>query len=91
MSHRSSLSSAADSLVRAIRAGLGIAGILVVFVSVGWAQRLADLTGTVADSSGALIPGVQVDATNTATGVAVTRAAVDCRGTSVATSARRME
>jgi Carboxypeptidase regulatory-like domain/TonB dependent receptor-like, beta-barrel len=44
----------------------------VIFLQTGklWAQaNRASITGTVTDSSGALIPGVEVTATNTATGV----------------------
>jgi hypothetical protein len=51
-------------------AGQLLAGLLlVVMTSTGaWAQATAQLSGTIADPSGALLPGVEVTATNTATG-----------------------
>src|SRR5205807_4271671 len=39
------------------------------FVSSGWAQATAQVSGTVKDQSGAVLPGVEVTATQTATGV----------------------
>ena len=37
--------------------------------AVGWAQSTAQINGTVKDSSGAVLPGVEVIATQTATGL----------------------
>jgi hypothetical protein len=53
------------------RIGILATGLLVLFVSTAWAQRAADVTGVVTDSTGAAVPGVEVDATNTLTGVKV--------------------
>jgi len=39
------------------------------FVSSGWAQATAQVSGTVKDQSGAVLRGVEVTATQTATGV----------------------
>src|SRR5439155_17349940 len=39
------------------------------FVSSAWAQATAQVSGTVKDQSGAVLPGVEVTATQTATGV----------------------
>src|SRR6266536_4198471 len=36
--------------------------------SAGWAQTTAQISGTVKDASGAVLPGVEVTATQTATG-----------------------
>src|SRR5882724_4691443 len=38
--------------------------------AIGWAQSTAQISGTVKDQSGAVLPGVQVTATQTATGLA---------------------
>src|SRR5258705_13724771 len=45
--------------------------LLVVFASVSlWAQATAQISGTVKDQSGAVLPGVEITATQTDTGVA---------------------
>jgi len=44
--------------------------ILVLSCSPAWAQATAQINGTVKDQTGALLPGVQVTATQTATGLA---------------------
>src|SRR5262245_18012738 len=46
-----------------------LAGLLLLAMTstVAWAQETAQLSGTIADPSGALLPGVEVTATNTAT------------------------
>src|SRR2546427_13294464 len=44
--------------------------ILVLSCSSAWAQATAQINGTVKDQTGALLPGVQVAATQTATGLA---------------------
>src|SRR5262245_52622014 len=41
--------------------------ILVMMSTAAWAQETAQLSGTIADPSGALLPGVEITATNTAT------------------------
>src|SRR4051812_21134674 len=47
--------------------------LLVVFASVSlWAQATAQISGTVKDQSGAVLPGVEITATRTDTGVART-------------------
>src|SRR3954467_12990428 len=47
--------------------------LLVVFASVSlWAQATAQISGTVKDQSGAVLPGVEVTATQTDTGIART-------------------
>src|SRR5262247_2560700 len=46
----------------------------VLCSTAGWAQVTAQISGTVKDQSGAVLPGVEVTATNTGTGVS--RAAV---------------
>jgi hypothetical protein len=47
--------------------------LLVVFASVSlWAQATAQISGTVKDQSGAVLPGVEITATQTDTGVART-------------------
>src|SRR5689334_7854202 len=52
---------------------LGTAVLSLLLVSqIGFAQVNAGLGGTVADSSGALIPGVEVTAKNVATGISNT-------------------
>src|SRR5438093_4139731 len=43
--------------------------ILVLCSTVAWAQVTAQISGTVKDQSGAVLPGVEVTATNTGTGV----------------------
>src|ERR1041384_4754855 len=43
--------------------------IRVVFPAPAWAQSTAELNGRVTDSSGAVLPGVTVTATQTATGL----------------------
>src|SRR3989449_6401465 len=44
--------------------------ILVLSCSPAWAQATAQISGTVKDQTGAVLPGVQVTATQTATGLA---------------------
>ena len=47
--------------------------VLAVSTTVGmsaWAQSTAQITGTVKDASGAVLPGVEVTATQTETGIA---------------------
>ena len=71
MSSRSSgLSSLLDRLAE-IRITVFLLGFVVLSGSTAWAQRAADVTGAVTDSTGAAVPGVEVDATNTLTGVKV--------------------
>src|SRR5438128_1999350 len=41
---------------------------LVLFAGSSWAQSVAQINGTVKDTSGALIPGVEINATQTETG-----------------------
>src|SRR5437773_5272296 len=43
--------------------------ILVLCSIAAWAQVTAQISGTVKDQSGAVLPGVEVTATNTGTGV----------------------
>src|ERR1700730_15815642 len=52
-----------------VGASLFLAGIIILFASAGWAQRAAELAGSVTDATGAIVPGVTVTATNTQTGV----------------------
>ena len=49
----------------------GLVGLLMVFLSVtgAWAQATAQISGTVKDSSSAVLPGVDVTATQTDTGL----------------------
>src|SRR5438093_7404647 len=48
---------------------LALGGLLACgFVSSAWAQATAQISGTVKDQSGAVLPGVEVSATQTATG-----------------------
>src|SRR6058998_99016 len=51
---------------------LGIAIVISLFASTGnlWAQATAQISGTARDQSGAVLPGVEVTATQTATGLA---------------------
>jgi hypothetical protein len=46
-------------------------GVLILLMTAGaaWAQATAQLSGTVRDESGAVLPGVTVTATQTDTGV----------------------
>src|SRR6266853_3235935 len=53
-----------------LRKSLFLAGFIILFASAGWAQRAAELAGSVTDATGAIVPGVTVTATNTQTGVA---------------------
>jgi Carboxypeptidase regulatory-like domain/TonB dependent receptor len=47
-----------------------IGGVLCLFVSAfGWAQATAQISGTVKDQTGAVLPGVEVTATQTDTGI----------------------
>src|SRR5881396_2929472 len=43
---------------------------LALTCTMGWAQSTAQISGTVKDQSGAVLPGVEVTATQTATGLA---------------------
>jgi hypothetical protein len=53
-----------------IAANLFVAVLLLLMVSTGlWAQATAQINGVVQDSSGAVLPGVEVTATQTETGV----------------------
>src|SRR5207237_7007789 len=57
------------------RVGLGVSVLLAFLLlpasfSVLWAQATAQIAGTVRDQSAAVLPGVQVTATQTATGLA---------------------
>src|SRR5438445_1165634 len=48
-------------------------GLIVVFSAVSiWAQATAQISGTVKDQTGAVLPGVEVTATQTDTGIART-------------------
>src|SRR5947207_11078323 len=50
-----------------------LCSVLVLFVfssGTGWAQSTAQLSGRVTDQSGAVLPGVEITATQTETGVA---------------------
>ncbi len=59
-----------DTARYASRLFLLVCAIILVTVS-GWAQATSgEITGTVKDASGAVVPGVEVIATNTATGIA---------------------
>src|SRR5688572_27532292 len=51
-----------------------IAGFLILALTSGtiWAQATAQISGNVADQSGAVLPGVEVTATQTETGVSRT-------------------
>ena len=50
---------------------LGIGLLVCTLLSAdGWAQATAQISGTVRDQSGAVLPGVEVTATQTATGIA---------------------
>src|SRR5881227_2034769 len=60
--------------MKRIVAGLFM-GLLVSFITLAtgsslWAQATAQISGTVKDSSGAVLPGVEITATQTETGVA---------------------
>src|SRR5262245_32263629 len=46
-----------------------VAGMLL-FCAVGWAHTTAQISGTVKDQSGAVLPGAEIKATQTATGAA---------------------
>src|SRR5262245_31442991 len=51
---------------------LGLLGILIIICSsssVVWAQATAQISGTVKDQSGAVLPGVEITATQTDTGI----------------------
>jgi hypothetical protein len=56
----------ADHVIRPVFCSLLV---LLVSVTTSWAQATAQITGTVADSSGAVLPGVSVTATQTETGL----------------------
>jgi hypothetical protein len=53
--------------------GLGTLVLLLTFPPIALAQQTATVTGIVSDASGAVLPGVDVTATNTNTGIAVSR------------------
>src|SRR5438105_13546482 len=46
-----------------------LSGFLILFATTGWAQRAAEVAGAVTDSTGSVIPGVTITATNTQTGI----------------------
>src|SRR5690242_6251071 len=48
---------------------LVLAALLCAFSATAWAQNTANISGTVKDQSGAVLPGVEVTATQTATGI----------------------
>src|SRR5881398_2268269 len=48
---------------------VGILFVSLLWCACGWAQATAQVSGTVKDQSGAVLPGVEVTATQTATGV----------------------
>src|SRR5678816_831338 len=52
--------------------GVLLCGILVAAPSAAWAQATAQISGTVKDQTGAVLPGVEVTATQTETGIART-------------------
>src|ERR1051325_10411613 len=57
------------------RIGMGFTNLLFVTVLTcvsGWAQATAQISGTVGDQTGAVLPGVEVTATQLATGIART-------------------
>src|SRR3954462_6454824 len=51
-----------------IIARLALAGLITLVGAAAWAQATAQLSGTVKDSSGAVLPGVTVTVTQTGTG-----------------------
>ena len=56
-------------MTRAVRHACGVASILLLTTAAAWAQlATAELNGRVTDSSGAVLPGATVTATQTATG-----------------------
>ena len=57
------------SVVRIVTAGL----LLFTLATEGSAQVSASIGGTVSDATGALIPGVEVTATNVNTGISTTQ------------------
>ena len=62
-------------MLRRIAAVIAITGIALLFCAVAFAQATGTIVGTVADSSGAVIPSVTITITNKATGVARTATA----------------
>src|SRR5678816_4122907 len=52
--------------------GVLLCGILVAAPSAAWAQATAQISGTVKDQTGAVLPGVEITATQTDTGIART-------------------
>jgi hypothetical protein len=55
--------------------GTVVALLIAMFVSIGmsadaWAQATAQISGTVTDQSGAVLPGVEINVTHTGTGIA---------------------
>src|SRR5438034_1888529 len=51
---------------------LGVMFICIFSCCVAWAQATAEISGTVKDQTGAVLPGVEVTATQTETGIART-------------------
>jgi hypothetical protein len=71
-------------------------GVLILLLTAGaaWAQGTAQLSGTVRDESGAVLPGVTVTATQTATGLVRTVVTDDSGGyllTNLPTGPYRLE
>src|SRR5436309_10460077 len=62
------------NVVHSRGAGLSVQLILILICSSVWAQNTAQINGSVKDQTGAILPGVEVTATQTETGV--TRSAV---------------
>ena len=62
----------------------GVAGVCLIAAlncSVAWAQATAQISGTVRDQSGAVLPGVDVTVTQTETGVVRRRQVPESKGT----------
>src|SRR5689334_18271336 len=55
--------------MKSLRAGLFLLSISVMTCGNVWSQATAQMSGTVRDQSGAVLPGVEITATQTATGV----------------------
>ena len=56
--------------MKGIVMGCTCAVIISVFAGLAWAQATAQITGTVRDQTGAVLPGVEITATQTETGIA---------------------